>query len=618
MRYLSVSDRKEAALVCRTWYEASLDPILQHDIIIHFYASSAASTGKAIPSLSKRRLPHLVLSDFDLSLDQKAVVLKSCEHLGANLKSLSLKGSNITERTFVELLSHCKNLVSLDLSCCNSLFMSGTLLEMNSDMQLLKASLSNVLDVNLSSIRHITDVTFNRIMIVCENVQKLSLAGVQITLSGSLYNRPSQSRFANNSVLTFQNIMDFVITQQGLKSLNFSKTQLEDEHLEELVATAGLGLQELILTGCRNITDEGIVAVCKHQPDLYSLDVRECPDLTNRSLMCVAASMNQLKNLYMNKCKQITDTAVVTVAKLSVLQKLDLSDCHQVSCKGLIKGLCAGDSTSLITHLNLSCTDVGDAFVEEACKTLPQLTHIDLGSCFKVTDIAVHAIARNLKYLRYLRLAWCNKITDLGLQGFQGDKNKKDDDDAESLKYSSAVIFKRPSDKKKPEEQNNAVTKNKSYTVHPKPVALSNLAGLRYLDLMACKKLTDTGLTQAVKFPELKFLGLGMLDNLTDAGLVNMVFKNPSIEDLNLAQCKKVTDVTMETVTRFLPRLQTLNVMGCAELTDKTVMYMKRSCVRLRNLDVSFCGGITYSAVDELEASLNSLVNVQKRMIASG
>jgi F-box/leucine-rich repeat protein 9 len=43
MRYLSVADRKEAALVNRVWYDASLDPILQKDIVIHFYGAMVES-----------------------------------------------------------------------------------------------------------------------------------------------------------------------------------------------------------------------------------------------------------------------------------------------------------------------------------------------------------------------------------------------------------------------------------------------------------------------------------------------------------------------------------------------------------------------------------------------
>jgi len=34
MTYLSISDRKEAALVCQRWYDASLDSRLQKEIVI--------------------------------------------------------------------------------------------------------------------------------------------------------------------------------------------------------------------------------------------------------------------------------------------------------------------------------------------------------------------------------------------------------------------------------------------------------------------------------------------------------------------------------------------------------------------------------------------------------
>jgi len=370
MRFLSVSDRKEAALVCRAWYEASLDPVLQKDIILHFYASSAATTTKAIPGLSKRRLPHLVLNDFDSSLDAKAVVLKSCEQFGANLKSLSLKGSNLTERTFVELLSHCNSLVSLDLSCCNSLFMAGTLLEMNSDLTLLQNSLVNVREVNLSSIRHLTDATFNRIMTVCANIEKISLMSAPLVFNSNIYNSRG-SRFANSSLLTYKNFLDFVLTQQCLKSINLSRTSIEDNHLEELLSIPELHLDDLTLVSCRNVSDEGICSIAKHQPGLKSLDIRECPDLTNSSLMTIAACLTKLKNLYMQKCKQITDKGVATMTKLVELQVLDVSECHQITSAGLKAGLCLSEINLNLTSLNVSCTDAGDQFVEKACETLP-------------------------------------------------------------------------------------------------------------------------------------------------------------------------------------------------------------------------------------------------------
>ena len=619
MRFLSLSDRKEAALVCRGWYEASLDPILQKDIKIHFYASSAALSSRTIPSLSRRRLPHLVLNDFDTSLDAKSVVMKSCEHLAGNLKSLSLKGSNITERTFVEFLSKCKNLRSLDLSSCNSLFMSGQILERNSDIQVLKEVLQNVTEVNLSSVRFLSDAIFNRLMTVCENVEKLSLASVQITFhSPGVYYPPGETKCANGSILTFRNILDFLVTQQCLTSLSVTRTQIEDEHLQEIVSIPELHLQELVLVGCRNISDAGIAHICRHQTGLVTLDLRECPDLTNGSVMSIGACLKQLKNLYLHKCKMISDKSVALLNNLNQLEVLDLSECFQVTSAGLVKGLCGGTISNL-THLGLNCcSGVNDTFVLKACEGLPLLVHLDMGSCFPITDLSVHAISKTLKYLRYLRLAWCKNITDLGLLGLQsGDSHVQHGDHDESgmckcnRKYPSTVIFKKPVTATKSNSSGNLA----ELSLNTSAVSLSNLAGLRFLDLKACKKLTDTGLMQAVKFPELQTLHLGLIQGLTDEGLGAIIKNCPSIEELNVSQTGTLTDDVMEMVVKKLLRLQTLNVFGCDKLTDKSIQLILAHCDRLKNLDVSFCSGITTVAMDNLESQMKTLVTVQKRMI---
>ena len=39
MQYLSVSDRKDAALVCRRWYQASLDPKIQKNLVLSVKSS---------------------------------------------------------------------------------------------------------------------------------------------------------------------------------------------------------------------------------------------------------------------------------------------------------------------------------------------------------------------------------------------------------------------------------------------------------------------------------------------------------------------------------------------------------------------------------------------------
>jgi F-box/leucine-rich repeat protein 9 len=337
--------------------------------------------------------------------------------------------------------------------------------------------------------------------------------------------------------------------------------------------------------------------------------------------MTVSTRLKQLQNLYLNKCKQISDKSVTSMSQLNQLEVLDISECFQITSVGLIKGICREGETAVLTHLNLNCCSlVGDSFVEKACECLPLLTHLDLGSCFKITDHSVHSISSSLKYLRFLRLAWCKEVTDLGLLGLltEGNQHKHDETDGEcrcTRKFPSTVIFKKPTDKMK-ESSVDEIRKN-SLNSQKNPVAISNLVGLKYLDLTACKKLTDTSLMQAVKFPEIRALSLGILPDLTPEGVTQIVRNNPSIEELNLSQCGSLTDSAMATITTRLPRLQMLNVFGCDKLTDKSVDYMKDNCKRLKVLDVSFCGGLSHEAIENLENKCKTLQTVQKRMIGA-
>ena len=234
MRFLSVADRKEAALVCHLWYDASLDPILLKDTIVMFHIPTTSSN--RIPTLGQRKMPNLVLDSIDGSHHSKSVIMESCQHMYRNLQSLSLKGSDITENNLLAILAQCHNLESLDLSCCNSLFMSGQLLSKEEDVKRLKPVLKNVHELNLASIRYLSDAAFNRLTSVCPNITKLSLAGCQITFHSDAYYK-GYSKNANSAILTQTNIMAFVSScAETMKSVNFSRTSIPNEALAELVS----------------------------------------------------------------------------------------------------------------------------------------------------------------------------------------------------------------------------------------------------------------------------------------------------------------------------------------------------------------------------------------------
>ncbi|XP_041376599.1 F-box/LRR-repeat protein 2-like [Gigantopelta aegis] len=620
-KFLNVSDRKEASLVCESWYQASLDPALQKDLVVHFFTSVLSED--VTRRLSRRRLSHLVLSHVGNSSQSKEILLRSCENLAGNLQNLSLKGCDITETFFVKLLSQCKDLRLLDLTSCNSLFMSGRILDNNTDIQILKKSLKNVRKLNLSSIRFLSDASFNRIVTVCENVEEISLASTQITFSNKTYYPKGTTVCANSAVLTFQNILTFIKANASqIKSLNLSRTGISDDYLSQLTMIDGLHLKTLILINCKDLTDVGITTLCTHQRYLEQLDFSYCTNVCDGSFVAISNNLPQLQSLKVSNCPQITDKATHMLKYCTQLEELDLSGCSHLGSKGLIEGLCKGRQCHLTT-LNLSCCSLlTDTLVLELCNNASHLTDLDLGSCFHLTDLSVHAISKNLRQLRTLRLAWCKEISDLGLLGFKSTESENGDthadhgdhDQCRCTRQYHSNIFKKPSgilkEKKLSVGDIEELQKSTEMTFQ-----LNSITGLKTLDLMACSKLTDTGLRAAVRFTELQVLKLSMIHSLTDAGVIAIAEANPSLEEVHLAQCANITDASIKCLTKRCSRLHHLNISSCDQLTSQSIKYIKEYCQQLHHLDVSFCNGIEYDAVETLESGLKSLHSVHKRLI---
>lgn len=618
MRYLSVADRKDAALVSRVWYEASLDPILQKDIVIHFYGTMVESR---IPNMIRRKMSNLMLDQFDSSLESKSIMLKSCQNFSESLKSLSLKGSNITEGLFVDIMSHCKNLVHLDLSSCNSLFMSGKILELNGDIQKLKSTLQNVKVLNLSSIRFLADSTFNRMVTICPNLESLHLASAQMTFISDSYMPKGQTSCVSNNLLTFSNILSFIeIQQEKIKALDFSRTGISNTALDQIATIQNLELEEINLTGCKDISDEGLKSLCQNQKHLRIIELKGCADISGAGVELITQNLAFLEVLRLGRCRQLNDYAIKNIHRLQSLQVLDVSEIYHISSAGLIKGLCHRVSETL-THVNFNCcSNVKDNFLVSLCKAAPNLVHLDIGST-GITNISVQAVCKFLKYLRYFRIAWCRDVSDVGLVGYKDadtdiiDKAKENPDDFDLGRlrriYEDHIIFKKPTGLKN--EKLSASDLEKMAFDTKTGYTLDCLGRLQDLDLSACKKLTDGSLIHVIKFQELRSLSLSMT-NVTDATVLAVASKNPSIEHLCLSQCLHITDDAIGAVSKHLTRLTSLDIVGCDLLTDKSMHHLQMNCKRLKSLDVSFCKGISPECVGMLETNMKTIQSVNKRL----
>lgn len=297
----------------------------------------------AIKSLGLRGITGIGLTNLDDSPASHQVLESVAYHLGPNLQSLCLSGGSPTEASFVALLLGCPALRILDLSGCNSLFTSGTLLAQPETAQRVRQVLRGLCELNLAGLRDLTDLSFNRLSSCAPNLERLSLAYCHLTFElgparGSL--GPPDS---SPSQLSFHNLLRFVKQRAGrLRALDLSGTGLLPEALKALGQVVGLQLKELSLHGCQDLSTEAVATLCRLQSGLTSLDLSGCSDLADGALLAISRDLGHLQRLRLRKLQRLTDAGCTALGGLRELHSLDLAECCLVSGRGLVQALGSG------------------------------------------------------------------------------------------------------------------------------------------------------------------------------------------------------------------------------------------------------------------------------------
>lgn len=293
-----------------------------------------------IKSLGLRGVSCIGLTNLDGSPASHQVLQSIAYHLGPHLQSLCLGGGSPTEASFVALILGCPALRSLDLSGCNSLFVSGTLLAQPETAQQVRQALSGLRELNLAGLRDLADLSFNRLSSCAPSLERLSLAYCHLTFElgpawGSI--NPQDS---SPSQLSFHNLLQFVKERAArLRALDLSGTGLPPEALQALGQVAGLQLQELSLHSCRDLSTEAVTALCRQQPGLTSLDLSGCSELADGALLAVSRGLRHLRRLSLRKLQRLTDAGCTALGGLRKLQSLDMAECCLVSGRALAQAL---------------------------------------------------------------------------------------------------------------------------------------------------------------------------------------------------------------------------------------------------------------------------------------
>ncbi|XP_069509958.1 F-box/LRR-repeat protein 2-like isoform X2 [Ambystoma mexicanum] len=617
LSFLSASDQKAAALVNRTWYFAAQDSQLQRKLVYCLPATSSSLS--TIEGLARRCLPCISLNNLDASTISGDIVRYVAFYLGPYLESVNLHGSSLTDSSFTTLIQSCPNLRSLDLSGCNSLFMSGTLLSKPEIALRVQEALANLQELNLSGLRYLSDLIFNRFARCTPRLEKLSLARCHITFEFDPYR--GSSEYNSSAVLSFRNVLRFLKERvNSMRSLDLSGTGITTDAVRSFVQIEGLNLMELFLQNCKDLSSEATVILSKHQLDLVTLDLTGCSELSNSAMVAVSSHLHGIQNLSMGKVRWLTDKGLARIAELEKLRTLDLSECSLLNGAELAKGFSAPHIHPKLASLNLSCCAMlKDMYMLSLARSLSScLRVLDLSSCMALTDLTVRAISTHLIHLTVLRLAWCKELTDWGLLGLEEPKEEVNPQEEDmgpkfSRTFGNMGFFVPPPyvdnrprlltefDLKKSQEKRGP--------------SLASLKNLQELDLTACSKLTDISITKVIQFRELRQLSLSLVGEITDRSLVAFATTCCSLEQLSLSHCTNLTDEGFLAAACYLRRLQRLNLSGCNQLTDQTLNIISTECKELRSLDVSMCSGVSMPGVTRLQSQLPLLTDLQTRFV---
>lgn len=345
-----------------------------------------------------------------------------------------------------------------------------------------------------------------------------------------------------------------------LKFLDISSLKVTSSSLSSIAMLPKL--ESLIMVGCVSVDDAGLLSLSNGCPSLKVVDMSRCDGITSAGLCSLIKGHPDL--LQLNASHSMV---ALTFALLDALKNLKFLNVFRVDGARVCQSTFHTISTNRwsLVELGLSkCIGLGDFDITWLITGCANLKVLNLSCCGSVTDAAIAAIAGSCIKLRSLKLESCGSITEKSLE----------------LLSSSCLL-------------------------------------LEELDLTDCCGINDMALNCLSRCTELKFLKLGLCNNISDKGLIYVASKCGKICELDLYRCPDVGDDGMAVLSIGCKRLKKLNVSYCSSLTDKGMEYIGRmeelcelemrglmnvmgaglqtiaaGCRKLTELDLKHCGNI--------------------------
>jgi len=316
-----------------------------------------------------------------------AFFLHIVEQCGKTLKFLNLSYSQISGDKLVDCNGALHCLDTLELQKCSRLTVTGL-------YQIFKSCGKTLRSLNLSESGIFVEffrsyVEYSGTLACLEN---LNLSCCQITDKGLL--------------------QIFKVCGKTIRSMDLSNTDITGESLVEYSGTLAC-LENLNLTECNKITDEGLEQIFKIcSKTLRSLGLHYT-HITGESLVEYSGTLACLEELGLSECEKITDEGLLQIFKVcgTTLRSLYL-DSTYVTGESLVEYsgtlACLENLNGIYTQIN----DTGLLQIFKVCGTT--LRSLDLRNTY-ITGESLVEFSGTLACLENLDLSNCVRITDEGL-----------------------------------------------------------------------------------------------------------------------------------------------------------------------------------------------------------
>ncbi|KAK3370473.1 hypothetical protein B0H63DRAFT_316455 [Podospora didyma] len=355
-------------------------------------------------------------------------------------------------------------------------------------------------------------------------------------------------------------------------------------------------VERLTLTGCKGLTDSGLIALVENNSHLLALDISSdeqiteesvsaiadnckrlqglnisgCNRVSNESMIKLAKSCRFIKRLKLNDCSQLNDEAVIAFAEhCPNILEIDLHQCRLIGNEPVTSLMAKGQSLRELRLANCDLIDDAAFLSLPPNRTYDHLRILDLTSCARLTDRAVEKIIEAAPRLRNLVLAKCRNITDAAV-------------------YSIAKL------------QKNLHYVHLGHCGHITDDAVTRLVKsctrIRYIDLGCCTHLTDVSVMRLAELPKLKRIGLVKCAAITDDSVYALARANQRARTRRDADGNPIPG---EHYSSSHSSLERVHLSYCTNLTLRSIVRLLNSCPRLTHLSLT---GVQAFLRDDLEA----------------